>query len=142
MLPPRVFGCVAYVHLHKNQRTKLDPCALRCLFLGYAVHQKGYRCYDPSNSRFYVTMDVTFLESEPFFSAPNSTIQGETQSEEHNWVHFDWQNSNTMMSEEPHGEEPHGEEEELQVEHDTSPDNASPPLPQYPQVLLLRISLR
>jgi len=81
MLPPRVFGCVAYVHLHKNQRTKLDMCALWCLFLGYAVHQKGYRCYGPSTSRFYVTMDVTFLESEPFFSAPNSTVQGETQSE-------------------------------------------------------------
>jgi hypothetical protein len=50
-------------------------------------------------------MDVTFLESEPFFSTPNSTLQGETQSEEQNWVHFDWQNSNTVMGEEPHGEE-------------------------------------
>ncbi|RVW42159.1 putative mitochondrial protein [Vitis vinifera] len=29
MLPPRVFGCVAFVHLHKNQRTKLNPCTLR-----------------------------------------------------------------------------------------------------------------
>ena len=44
MLPPRVFGCVAFVHLHKNQRGKLDPCALRCVFVGYAAHQKGYRC--------------------------------------------------------------------------------------------------
>ncbi|KAL6350723.1 hypothetical protein AAG906_028185 [Vitis piasezkii] len=26
MLPPRVFGCVAFVHFHKNQCTKLDPC--------------------------------------------------------------------------------------------------------------------
>jgi hypothetical protein len=51
MLPPRVFGCVAFVHLHKNQRTKLDPCAVRCLFLGYAFHQKGYRCYDPIHRR-------------------------------------------------------------------------------------------
>jgi hypothetical protein len=59
MLPPRVFGCVAYVHLHKNQRSKLDPYALRCLFLGYTVHQKGYRCYDPSTSRLYVTMDMS-----------------------------------------------------------------------------------
>lgn len=33
MLPPRIFGCVAFVHLHKNQRTKLDPSAVRCLFL-------------------------------------------------------------------------------------------------------------
>jgi hypothetical protein len=28
MIPPRTFGCVAFVHLHKNQRTKLDPCAV------------------------------------------------------------------------------------------------------------------
>jgi len=82
MLPPRVFGCVAYVHLHKNQRTKLDPCALRCLFLGYATHQKGYRCYDLATSRLYVTMDVTFLESEPFFSGPNPALQGEIHDQE------------------------------------------------------------
>ena len=28
ILPPRVFGSVAYVHLPKTQRTKLDPCAV------------------------------------------------------------------------------------------------------------------
>ena len=48
MLSPRIFGCVAFVHLHKNQRTKLDPCAIRCLFLGYGLHKKGFRCYDPN----------------------------------------------------------------------------------------------
>ena len=46
-LTPRVFGCVAFVHLHKNQRNKLSPRALRCVFLGYATHQKGYRCFYP-----------------------------------------------------------------------------------------------
>ena len=44
-LPPHVFGCVAFVHLHKRQRNKLTPQALRCVFLGYAAYQKGYRCY-------------------------------------------------------------------------------------------------
>ncbi|CAL8996783.1 unnamed protein product [Prunus brigantina] len=72
MLPPRVFGCVAFVHLHKNQRGKLDPCALRCVFVGYAAHQKGYRCYHPSSRRTYVTLDVTFMESEMFFHDPMS----------------------------------------------------------------------
>ena len=48
MLPPRIFGCVAFVHLHKNKRTKLDPCVVRCLFLGYGLHKKGFRCYDPN----------------------------------------------------------------------------------------------
>ncbi|RVW24808.1 Retrovirus-related Pol polyprotein from transposon TNT 1-94 [Vitis vinifera] len=34
LLPPRIFGCVVFVHLHKNQRTKLDPCAIWCIFVG------------------------------------------------------------------------------------------------------------
>ena len=74
MLPPRTFGCVVYIHLHYNQRTKLNPCARRCLFLGYATNQKGYWCYDPTNRRHYVTMDVTFLESEMFYHPSNSSL--------------------------------------------------------------------
>ncbi|RVW35157.1 Retrovirus-related Pol polyprotein from transposon TNT 1-94 [Vitis vinifera] len=107
MLPPRVFGCVAFVHLHTNQRTKLDLCAVRCLFLGYGLHQKGYRCYDPSNHRTYVTMDVTFLESETFYSptTSTSTLQGAPQNKELNWLRFDWEpvvsESNTELDVEP-----------------------------------------
>ncbi|RVW74217.1 Retrovirus-related Pol polyprotein from transposon RE1 [Vitis vinifera] len=41
-LPPRVFGCVAFVHLHKHQRTKLTSRALQCVLVGYALHKKGY----------------------------------------------------------------------------------------------------
>ncbi|KAM2173457.1 hypothetical protein ACFX1R_038295 [Malus domestica] len=41
-LTPRVFGCVAYVHIQKIHCSKLDPCALRCVFLGFSSHQKGY----------------------------------------------------------------------------------------------------
>ena len=64
MIPPQIFCCVAFVHLHKNQRTKLDPCIVSCLFLGYGVHKNGHRCYDTIAKRTYITMDVTFLESE------------------------------------------------------------------------------
>ncbi|CAL2245576.1 unnamed protein product [Prunus armeniaca] len=48
--------------------------------------QKGYRCYHPLTRRTYVTLDVTFLESELFFHDPssNSTLQGEIRSEEQN----------------------------------------------------------
>ena len=81
MLPPCVFGCVAYVHLHKNQRTKLESCAPRYLVLGYAFHQKGYRCYDLIYGHMYITMDVTFVETEKKFP-PNSPLRGETRQEE------------------------------------------------------------
>ncbi|KAL6321217.1 hypothetical protein AAG906_016251 [Vitis piasezkii] len=103
MLPPQVFGCVAFIHLHKNQCTKLDLCAVQCLFLGYGLHQKGYRCYDPSNHRTYVTMDVTFLESETFYSptTSTSTLQGVPQNEELNWLRFDWEPVVSVSNTEP-----------------------------------------
>lgn len=61
-LPPHIFGCVAFVHLHKHQCNKLTPLALRCVFLGYATHQKGYRCYHLPTRRMFITMDVVFHE--------------------------------------------------------------------------------
>ena len=80
VLPPRVFGCVAFVHLHKNQWTKLDSCALRCVFMVYGLHQKGYRCYHPSSRQMYTTMNVTFSKSKMYYSptSSNPSLQGET----------------------------------------------------------------
>jgi hypothetical protein len=75
-------------------------------------------------------MDVTFLESEPFFSGPNPALQGETHDEEQNWVHFNWPNSNTVTSEKPHGEEeePHSRPV-VQVEPSTSEHDTVSPSP-------------
>ena len=39
-LPFHVFKCIAFVHLHKHQRSKLTPRALKCVFVGYATHKK------------------------------------------------------------------------------------------------------
>ncbi|XP_040362272.1 uncharacterized protein LOC112202395 [Rosa chinensis] len=76
-LPARVFGCIAYVHLYKNQRSKLDARALKCVFVGYSSHQKGYKCYHPQSQKFYVTMDVTFSEDACYFLPPVTPCQGE-----------------------------------------------------------------
>ncbi|RVW18940.1 Retrovirus-related Pol polyprotein from transposon TNT 1-94 [Vitis vinifera] len=79
-LPPRVFGCVAFVHLHKHQRTKLTSHALQCVFIGYALHKKGYRCYHPPTRQMYITMDVVFHEDSMYFSS-ESELQGEYHKE-------------------------------------------------------------
>ncbi|KAK0595622.1 hypothetical protein LWI29_008434 [Acer saccharum] len=82
LLAPWIFGCVVYVPLHPHQRTKLDSCALRCVFVGYGINQKGYKCYDPSSKRFYVSMDVIFHEKELFYRPPTDlSLQGENQEE-------------------------------------------------------------
>ena len=87
MPPPRTLGYVVYVHIHKNQQTMLDPCAIRYVFLRYVAYKKGYQCYDLATRRLYTSMDVTFLESEHFFTSPssNSSCQGELMSAEQNW---------------------------------------------------------
>ena len=74
-LVPRIFGCVAFVHVHNQNRGKLDPRALKCVFVGYSSTQKGYKCYHPPSKRFYVSVDVTFHEQESYFTIPY--LQGE-----------------------------------------------------------------
>lgn len=74
---PKVFGCVCYVYDHLPSRTKLDPKSLRCIFVSYSGTQKGYRCYSSTLRRYFVSSDVIFMESVPYFlnseSGPLST---------------------------------------------------------------------
>ncbi|BBH03624.1 hypothetical protein Prudu_014548 [Prunus dulcis] len=81
-LPPRVFGCISFVHLHHSG--KLDPHSLKCIFLGYSATQKGYKCYHPPSKKFFVTRDVTFHEDHAYFSLLSSetSLQGENISSE------------------------------------------------------------
>jgi hypothetical protein len=33
----RVFGCIAYVHVLDEKRSKLDPKVEKCIFIGYSL---------------------------------------------------------------------------------------------------------
>ena len=83
-LEPRVFRCTVYVHIPKILRNKLNPCAKRCVFVGYSEFEKGYRCYDPQTRKLHVTLDASFQELEPYYSGGvyRNSLQGESSSEE------------------------------------------------------------
>ncbi len=64
----RVFGCIAYVHVPDEKRSKLDPKAEKCIFIGYSSKQKGYRCFSPSTRKLQVSKDVVFDEMASWYS--------------------------------------------------------------------------
>jgi hypothetical protein len=59
----RTFGCVAYLHVPKENRKKLDSKTLKCLLLGYDRETKGYRLYDHSRRKVIINRDAVFDES-------------------------------------------------------------------------------
>lgn len=62
------FGCICFVHLPSLERHKLSAQAVRCVFLGYAVNQKGFRCYDPEKKHIRVSRNVIFFDHHFFYS--------------------------------------------------------------------------
>jgi Integrase core domain len=76
-LTPKVFGCTVYVHLQNEYRSKLESRAEKCVFLGFEQNKKGYKCYNPTTQKFYISMDVIFLKNEFFYQTPKIPIQGE-----------------------------------------------------------------
>ncbi len=58
----RVFGYIAYVHVLDEKKSKLDPKAKKCIFIGYSLEQKGYRCFNPSIWKLQVNRNVVFDE--------------------------------------------------------------------------------
>jgi hypothetical protein len=67
-VPSKVFGCVCFVRDHRPSVGKLDPHAVKCVFIGYSSTQKGYKCWDPIGKKLFVSMDVTFRESESYYT--------------------------------------------------------------------------
>ena len=74
VVPPKLFGCTCFVRDHRPSVGKLDHRAIKCIFIGYPSRQKGYKCWSPTERRTFVSMDVTFRESEPFYG--NGGLRG------------------------------------------------------------------
>lgn len=60
----RVFGCDAYSHIPKDERSKFDSKARKCILLGYGQETKGYRLFDPIQGKVIHSRDVRFNENE------------------------------------------------------------------------------
>lgn len=70
----KIFGCIAYAHVPKEKRKKLDDKAVQLRFVGYDDNTKGYRLLNCCNNKITISRDVKFI--------PNNVIQEEQISKE------------------------------------------------------------
>uniref|UniRef100_A0A2N9F9A0 CCHC-type domain-containing protein n=1 Tax=Fagus sylvatica TaxID=28930 RepID=A0A2N9F9A0_FAGSY len=56
----RIFGCLAYVHISGEDKSKLDPKSKKCIFLGFKKGVKGYKLWDPVAQKVVISRDVVF----------------------------------------------------------------------------------
>lgn len=61
----RVIGCIAYNMVKDpTRRDKLAPKAAKCVFMGYAEHQRAWKLYDLQSNKMVTGVHVTFCEEE------------------------------------------------------------------------------
>jgi len=58
----KVFGCEAYVHVPKENMSKLDKKDEKCIFIGYKDGLKGYNIWNLETKKVVYNRDVVFSE--------------------------------------------------------------------------------
>ena len=56
-----VFGRICFVHVPKDERSKLDVQSKRCIFIRYGQDEFGYKCYDQVERKVIRSRDVVLV---------------------------------------------------------------------------------
>ncbi|GAA0142096.1 transmembrane signal receptor [Lithospermum erythrorhizon] len=75
----RVFGCRAFVHVPKDERSKLDNKSRQCVYLSYGDEKFGYKLYHPITKKVVRSRDVVFFEDQTIMDF-DKEVQVETRS--------------------------------------------------------------
>ena len=60
----KVFSCLAYMHVAKDQRGKFNPKSRPCIFLGYSDEEFSYQLWDLADKKVIRSRDIVFMEEK------------------------------------------------------------------------------
>jgi hypothetical protein len=78
------FDCEEFVHIDKENRTKLEAKSKKCTFIGYNVNDFGYRLWDYENQKIIRSTDSIFNEKVMY----KDQLQGKIQEKKNQNTHF------------------------------------------------------
>jgi hypothetical protein len=58
----QVFGSIAFAHVPKANRFKLDPKSVKTIFVGYCAESKAYRLWNAKRWKILVSREMIFYE--------------------------------------------------------------------------------
>jgi hypothetical protein len=77
----RIFGCPVYIHVPRENRTKLDLVGKRGIFVSYSESTKDYRIYIPDQRKMELNKDVTFEEDVAYWRSRRSDSDSDDSQE-------------------------------------------------------------
>jgi hypothetical protein len=119
-----VFGCDAYVHVPKENRSKLDNKVEKCIFIGYKYGVKGYNLWNPETKKIVYSRDVVFREVK---DVPKQEFLPRKEEPEKLEFELDDAKSESIKEDEAKEEEPHTPVLRRSVRERRKPERYSPP---------------
>ena len=74
----RVFGCIVYAHVDNG---KLDPRAVKCIFLGYKSDVKDFKLWNPEIQKVVISRNVIFNESAMLHDVSSTNVPVESEQQ-------------------------------------------------------------